>query len=363
MNKGLPKVSILMPVYNGETYLKNSVDSILNQTFTDFEYILIDDGSTDSTWLILSEYANRDERIKLFKNEVNLGLVKSLNKGLHLARGEHIARQDADDVALPERLELQTRFLESHPEVGGLGTSVEIIDERGKTVRKEILPEDRDSLQGLLLVNNFMHHSTMMVRRSLMEVLGGYDESMLHAEDYDLWWRLSCISDLATLPDTLVKRRLDNSPRISKVYREQQLETGLRISFQAVLHRLGESSKTLNKEAYERFWWSYLSLLDREAYQRFRLAKQGDRARLGWQDIQNLQPLWDLLANYPTVWGSRLRRLAYSLLQSKQTLSGMQLLRVLALQFQIPIEWKPLVKASLKPYLPGGIKQLGKIRE
>ncbi|PSO83704.1 MAG: hypothetical protein BRC41_11810, partial [Cyanobacteria bacterium QH_9_48_43] len=107
MSEPFSKISVVMPVYNGANYIREAVESILNQTFTDFEFIVIDDCSTDRSWEILTKYANQDQRVKLFKNEENLGVTKSLNKGLKLAQGDYIARQDADDVSLPERFEKQ----------------------------------------------------------------------------------------------------------------------------------------------------------------------------------------------------------------------------------------------------------------
>ena len=134
-----PKISVVMSVYNGTPYLRECIESILNQTCKDFEFIIIDDGSSDNTWKILTEYANQNQQIKLFKNEENIGLTKSLNKGLKLAGGEYIARQDADDVSLPDRFELQTRFLDAHLEVGALGSSAEVIDEQGMSLRQTTL--------------------------------------------------------------------------------------------------------------------------------------------------------------------------------------------------------------------------------
>ncbi len=130
----VPRVSVLMSVYNGERFLRDSVESILGQTFTDFEFLILDDGSTDSTCEILEEYANKDARIVLVRNDRNLGLTRSLNKGLRLVRGEYLARQDADDISLPKRLEMQVKFLDAHPEVGVVGSALEIIDENGNTI-------------------------------------------------------------------------------------------------------------------------------------------------------------------------------------------------------------------------------------
>jgi glycosyltransferase involved in cell wall biosynthesis len=349
----MPKVSILMCVYNGETHLKEAIDSILEQTFADFEFVIVEDGSTDRTPEILAEYAAQDSRIVLIRNNENLGLEKSLNRGLVATQGEYFARQDADDISLPNRLELQVKFLDEHPEVCALGSAVQFIDEKGNVWGEDHLPTDHDSLRSLLLINNFMHHSSMMIRRDLLQNLGGYDTTMRYTEDYDLWWRLSSLSHLATLPDILVRRRLDDGPRISKLYREKQLQYAYKLSLRAVQESLPDAS-SLNEEAYQTFWWTTLLLFDKEAYQRFWLS-QCDRALLSSQTIQQLQPFWKLLATLPKaskIWGPRLCELAYELLRQKQVVAGLQLLWVVAFQLKIPVSWNHMVKALIKPYFP-----------
>ncbi len=122
------KISVVMSVYNGQSYLREAVESILNQTFTDFELILIDDGSTDATGEILDEYATRDARIILSRNQNNIGLTRSLNQGISMSRGKYIARMDADDVSRADRLSRQFEFLEKRPEVGVLGSGYQLMD-------------------------------------------------------------------------------------------------------------------------------------------------------------------------------------------------------------------------------------------
>ncbi len=333
MNKSNPKVSILMCVYNGEVHLREAMESILEQTFKDFEFVIVDDGSTDSSWQILTEYSTEDSRIVLIRNEENLGLEKSLNKGLAATQGEYVARQDADDISLPNRLQLQTNFLDTHREVGALGSSLEFINKQGVVLRKKNLPVDHESLQAFLLINNCLWPS-MMIRRSLMQKLGGYNEKMLYAEDYDLYWRISCNSRLATLPDILLRYRSDNASSISKLKRKQQLQCALRISFKAVQDSLAEKA-TIDERVYERFWWA---LLDRKSYQKYWDEDQGRSRQLQLQDIQHLQPLWQLLATHPggvPIWGPRLRNLALSLLRNRQIVEGFQLLWIVVSHFWI----------------------------
>ncbi|MEB3280994.1 MAG: glycosyltransferase [Lyngbya sp.] len=358
----MSKVSILMSVYNGTQHLNKAVESILEQTFSDFEFVIVDDGSTDNSWQLLTDYAAQDSRIVLIQNEKNIGLERSLNKGLSKCKGEYLARQDADDISFPNRLELQTQFLDTHPEVGALGTAVELINQTGAFIGKDYLPPDHDSLQALLFFNNFMHHSTLMARRQLMQDAGGYNINLRYAEDYDLWWRLSRLSQLATLPETLLYRRMDDSPRISKLHREAQLLCSFKISLRAVQESLG--NQALNVEAYERFWWSYLKLLDQPAYKQFWQSRHGQQGLMTSKDIQRLQPVWNLLANHrggAKVWGSRLQQLAYHLLRNQQTIEGIQLLRITTQLLKTPIHWETAIKALIRPYIPSPEHQIWQI--
>ena len=151
-----PIVTVLMSVYNGERYLNEAIDSILAQTFTDFEFLIIDDASTDSTPKILHSYD--DPRIRIVTNEENLGLTKSLNKGLALAQGEYIARMDADDISLPERLMMQLNFLIDNKTVPLVGSGAIMIDEDGKSIGKMNLPIlAEDNYTHLQFINCFVH--------------------------------------------------------------------------------------------------------------------------------------------------------------------------------------------------------------
>lgn len=348
-----------MSVYNGTIYLRESVESILNQTLKDFEFIIINDGSTDNTWEIISEYAKQDQRIKLFKNEQNIGLTKSLNKGLRLAQGEYIARQDADDVSLPNRFKLQTHFLDQHSEVGAVGSVAEIIDEHGLSLGKSNVPLEHESLQVCLLVNNCLYHSSMMLRQSLLQTLGGYKEELCYAQDYDLWWRISRLARLVNLPDQLILVRRSHK-NISNVYRQAQLQCALDISLNAVQETLKEP---LDKDAYQRFWWTEIRAADEDANQHLWFADHKTYTPLRWIDIQSLEPFWKLLANYPSgtkIWGPRLRRLGYKLLSRGQTVEGLQLLWLAANQFKLPFELDRVVKSVIKPYVPASGYQLWK---
>lgn len=332
-----PRVSVLMSVFNGERFLNSSIESILGQTFTDFEFLILDDGSTDSTWAILEHYADKDARVVLVRNKHNIGLTRSLNKGLNLARGEYLARQDADDISLPNRLKLQVEFLDAHLEVGLLGTAMEIIDENGKILGNRRPPADHESIAAELLVkNNAVGHSTVIARRDALKELGGYDRRLPYAQDYDLWRRLSRKRKIANLPEILVRWR-DTPGSISRDSREEQLECIFATSVAAIRESLED--KTLDEEAYRRFWWAYHGYID----------------KLQIADIQRLEPFWDLLESRAenlsaTVEG--LRNLAYSLLRERKIKEAVQLLRIIRQRLRKPVDWLRIVKSLARACFP-----------
>ena len=198
-----PKISVIMSVYNGEKYLREAIESIFNQTFTDFEFIIVNDGSADGSLDIIRSYD--DDRIRLIDNEQNIGLTKSLNKALRFAEGEYIARQDADDVSLPNRLERQVNYLEKHPETAVLGTSVYLINENGKTIAKTIALA-RPTLKDLHKGNQFTHGSVIFKKHVIAE-LGGYNESLKYVQDYELWLRIAKNYRIGNLREPLYKLR------------------------------------------------------------------------------------------------------------------------------------------------------------
>jgi len=201
MNKN-PRVSVLMPVYNGERYLREAIDSILNQTFTDFEFIIINDGSTDNSLEIIQSYD--DSRIRIVNNETNIGLTKSLNKAIKRARGKYIARQDADDISLPHRFLEQLSYLERRPEIALLGTSVYHIDEQGKVLGRVIVPIKPGNK--LLKENQFNHGSTIF-NKNVVVRLGGYNSILRYSQDYELWLRIAKHHEVGNLPQPLYKLR------------------------------------------------------------------------------------------------------------------------------------------------------------
>jgi glycosyltransferase involved in cell wall biosynthesis len=197
-----PTVSVIMPVYNGADYLREALDSIFAQTFEQFELIVIDDGSTDSSEEILKQYS--DSRLRLFF-QPNSGLAATLNRGIELAQGQYIARMDQDDISRPERFAKQVAFLEKNPRCALLGTWAEIWEVRVKTERIHAHPTDNATLRFELLFNNPFAHSSVMLRREAVMQVGGYstDPSRQPPEDYELWSRLARHYELANLPEVL----------------------------------------------------------------------------------------------------------------------------------------------------------------
>jgi len=198
-----------MSVYNGERFLRQAVDSILNQTFTDFEFIVVNDGSTDGTAEILSGYAETDLRLRVVTQE-NRGLIKSLNRAIGVARGEYIARMDADDISMPERLAIQVCWLDTHPQIAVLGTRYDEIDENGRVVRRGNRCVGSTLVERALLQGNssVFCHGSIMFRRVCFEHVGGYRKQFKHAEDYDLWLRMAEHYELDNVAETLYQHRL-----------------------------------------------------------------------------------------------------------------------------------------------------------
>jgi len=220
-----PVVSVVMSVYNGLPFLHQAVESILHQTFVDLEFIVVDDASRDASWEVLSTYAAADRRIVLLRNERNLGYTLSLNEGIRRARGRYIARQDADDVSMPERLTCQVRFLESNPEVGLVGTLPRFIDDQDdvQEIANYPLLVDGDSIKKQLLDSNCIRHGSVVIRRSALDVVGLYDPGLEPSEDYDLWLRLSEVTRLANIPEALyLYRQHSNSESSKRRYAQMQ---------------------------------------------------------------------------------------------------------------------------------------------
>lgn len=202
----MPTISVILPVYNGFPYLQLAVESILTQEFQDFEFIVINDGSTDGSESVIKSINNSSIR---YLQQQNQGLPATLNTAIGLARGEFIARQDQDDISFPLRLQKQAEFLNANPDIGMVGTSAEIWVGDIKTDRLLAHPEDDASIKFNLLFDNPFVHSSVMIRRSVFEKVGGYceDKSRQPPEDYELWSRVSREFKVANLPEVLLAYR------------------------------------------------------------------------------------------------------------------------------------------------------------
>jgi Glycosyl transferase family 2 len=203
-----PIVSVVMSVLNGQAFLAEAVESILAQTYHDFEFVIIDDGSRDRTAEILANYAAQDKRIRVHRHE-NKGRATSLNIGIGLAHGKYIARMDADDIALSNRLAEQIKFMEEHPGVGLLGGAFELISDNGSRLMKTVtFPVEDSDIRSALLVDNPICHPTAVMRKAVAEAVGGYRKALLDAEDYDLWLRISERSHLGNLKTCVLQYRI-----------------------------------------------------------------------------------------------------------------------------------------------------------
>lgn len=303
-----PKVSVTMPVYNAEPFLREAIESILNQTFQDFELIMVDDCSTDKSWQIMNEYAAKDPRIVVFQNEQNLRSARTRNRALSAVRGEYIAVLDSDDVALPQRLERQVKFLDENPNVGAVAAGVCLIDDKGRFVQTNSYSryDNPVSIEAGLSINSIIVHSATMMRRQVIEQVGGYASDLPCAEDYDLWSRLVAVTPIGGLPDILVLYRFYQATnRISVARRNVQKEVGGAISLRLMKRLMGEHP--LDEAAYQRFWSAGIGL-----YPTYKI----DRG-----DLLALSSLWAFLAKHPALryeWGLSIWLLALRLIRRRR---------------------------------------------
>jgi len=203
-----PRISVIMPVYNTEAYLKEAVDSILGQTYTNFELIAINDGSKDGSAAILDHYARIDKRMHVIHQE-NAGLVKTLNRGLALAKGEFIARMDADDVSFPRRFELQLEAFDANPDAVLVAGGFEIIDEESEFLYREVIAANDRDIKRSMLLRNPIAHGSVMFRKSASDKVGGYSDACGPTEDFELWSRLSLLGTFIGLEQTIFRWRVN----------------------------------------------------------------------------------------------------------------------------------------------------------
>jgi glycosyltransferase involved in cell wall biosynthesis len=237
-----PQISVVMTVYNEERFLPIAIESILRQTFENFELIIIDDASTDHTSDVLKQYM--DERIILLRNEQNSGPYVSANKGISIAKGEFIARHDADDLSHSERFERQINYLVNNRYTGLVSSDFLFIDVAGKVIDSISLPTTNEALQTRLTEGNIFAQGSVIFRRSIFEQVGGYREYFPVSQDYDLWLRIAEASEVANIPLPLYQMRFHDKS-ISRNKRELQLACKQLAWFLATQRRKGEQENPI----------------------------------------------------------------------------------------------------------------------
>lgn len=208
MKKSKPLVSVVMPVYNAERYLAQAIESILSQTLENFELILINDASTDKTLQLIYRFRRKDKRIRLINNRKNLRMAESLNLAINLAKSDLIARMDQDDIALPNRLEVQYNFMQNYPKVAIVGNDIIIINEYDKVIGKRTYPTTSEGLKKILFRYSAFAHPTVMFRKYAFQRVKGYNPEKHPCEDIDLWFRLGRGYEFASIPKFLLKYRI-----------------------------------------------------------------------------------------------------------------------------------------------------------
>jgi glycosyltransferase involved in cell wall biosynthesis len=232
-----PRVSVIMPVYNAERYVADAVESILAQTFTDFEFMIVNDGSTDKSLGILEKYAARDERINLVSRP-NTGYLVALNAMLGRARGEYVARMDADDVAMPQRFDRQVQYLNEHPECVLVGSRVIIIDPDGDPLTEigDALTHEEIDEAFMRAQGQMVYHPSVIYRRQVVLDLGGYRPEYNLTEDLDLFLRLAEVGRIVNLAEPLLKYR-EHFQKIGYRRLKQQIDAGQRTLIDAYCRR------------------------------------------------------------------------------------------------------------------------------
>lgn len=238
-------VSVIMPLYNAERYVGEAIESVLSQTYSHLELIIVDDGSSDRSLAIARDYAAQDQRIKIVCNPLNYGVAKTRNLAIREARGEYVACLDNDDVALPSRLEEQVRFLQTCADYAFVASDLEIIDEQSRTVGWRTYPHTDEEIRRSMLRVNPVANPACMYRRAVFDELGGaYDESVCPVEDYDLVLRMARNYKLANLDQKLTKYRISTT-QVKSRYLKKTIKKTLLIQYNAI--RQGLPDNALNK--------------------------------------------------------------------------------------------------------------------
>tara|TARA_B100000315_G_C14583645_1_gene591808 strand:+ start:1615 stop:2646 length:1032 start_codon:yes stop_codon:yes gene_type:complete len=336
-----PKVTVLMSVYNGERYLREAIDSILNQTFTDYEFIIVNDGCTDSSRDIITTYSDR--RICLIDNERNIGLTKSLNKGLKKANGEYIARIDADDISLPQRLEKQVTFMRKNPKVSVCGGWVIYFGTKKENIIK--LPSEANEIKASLFYKNELYHTTVIFRRELQnKEKVFYNEDYLRAQDYELWSRLSHSSKLRNINEVLAKYRTHRNT-VFKTDEEGQLRDANRVRITQLKKLIFEPTKDeiklhlslLNQEEIYS-----LGNIDKIEYWLIKLLKHNDKRKVFNKYLFDnlITKYWFFACNNSTVNGPEVINVYYSNMKLKGR--NISIINIIKFVIKSLIKYKPV---------------------
>lgn len=247
-----PCVSVVMAVYHADDYLEESIKSILEQTFSDFEFIIVCDDPSQRTKKILTYYKEHDSRVKVFYGS-GTGLVDAVNMGCHLAKGQYIARMDADDICVRDRFEKQIAFLEMHPKIGVCGAWMEVVDKQGKKMKTRRPPTCPEAIRFGLMFNCCIAQPTVIMRKDCYLRAGYYRQSASYVEDYDLWARLCMITQIASIPDCLVKYRYHET-NISKCFSDEHFIEKKKQSFDISVYLIESTmGKTYARELHSFF--------------------------------------------------------------------------------------------------------------
>lgn len=230
MDSNMPKISVIMSVYNAEKYLRDGIESILNQTFADFELIIIDDVSIDNSNKIIDEYSKKDRRIVWLRNEKYLGIPETRTKVIKYAKGKYIAIADADDISISTRFEKQYSYLEKHQDCGVVGSFIQLFDSDTENIigiRKYY--EDDQNLRKRLFLYSPIAQPACMIRKEVFDIVGYYDPKYLLAEDLDLWFRIGTAYKFANIQEVLLRYRVHkNSTTISKTKQMEAMTLEIR---------------------------------------------------------------------------------------------------------------------------------------
>lgn len=206
--KNEPLISVVMPAYNAQKYISSAIESILNQTFKDFELIIVNDCSIDNTLKIIKSFRRKDQRIKIINNGMRLNIAATLNKGISQAKSNIIARMDADDISLPERLELQYKLINSSKNISVIGANIIIIDANGNEIAIRAYPNSSEKLKKCLFRYSSFAHPVVCFRKDIFDSVGGYDPKYSPTEDLDLWFRMGSKHKFGSVNKPLLKYRL-----------------------------------------------------------------------------------------------------------------------------------------------------------